>query len=65
MNCAAPAYGHTRLGEWIFGGVTRDLFTQEWSCAACSAIKAVTVQAGALREGFELAQRPCPAHLPR
>jgi nucleotide-binding universal stress UspA family protein len=24
----AGAYGHTRLGEWIFGGVTRYLLTQ-------------------------------------
>ena len=23
------AYGHTRLGEWAFGGVTRDLLSQE------------------------------------
>ena len=21
----AGGYGHTRLGEWVFGGVTRDL----------------------------------------
>jgi nucleotide-binding universal stress UspA family protein len=25
----AGAYGHTRLGEWIFGGVTRDLLSQK------------------------------------
>ena len=24
----AGAYGHSRLGEWIFGGVTRYLLTQ-------------------------------------
>jgi nucleotide-binding universal stress UspA family protein len=24
----AGGYGHTRLGEWIFGGVTRDLLTE-------------------------------------
>ena len=23
------AYGHSRLGEWVFGGVTRDLLTQD------------------------------------
>ena len=23
------AYGHTRLGEWVFGGVTADLLSQE------------------------------------
>jgi nucleotide-binding universal stress UspA family protein len=23
------AYGHTRLGEWVFGGVTRDLLSQD------------------------------------
>ena len=23
------AYGHTRLGEWVFGGVTQDLLSQE------------------------------------
>ena len=29
----AGAYGHTRLGEWIFGGVTRDLLrTTEVCC---------------------------------
>jgi len=25
----AGAYGHSRLGEWVFGGVTRDLMTQD------------------------------------
>ena len=28
----AGAYGHSRLGEWIFGGVTRDLLTR---CPVC------------------------------
>jgi nucleotide-binding universal stress UspA family protein len=28
----AGAYGHTRLGEWIFGGVTRDLLTSSPVC---------------------------------
>jgi nucleotide-binding universal stress UspA family protein len=28
----AGAYGHSRLGEWIFGGVTRDLLA---SCPVC------------------------------
>ena len=28
----AGAYGHSRLGEWIFGGVTRDLLT---TCPVC------------------------------
>jgi nucleotide-binding universal stress UspA family protein len=22
-------YGHTRFGEWMFGGVTRDLLSQD------------------------------------
>jgi len=26
------AYGHTRLGEWVFGGMTRDLFTTSPIC---------------------------------
>ena len=30
------AYGHTRLGEWIFGGVTQDLLMQEKCCALLS-----------------------------
>ncbi len=25
----AGGYGHTRLGEWAFGGVTRSLLEQE------------------------------------
>jgi nucleotide-binding universal stress UspA family protein len=25
----AGAYGHTRVGEWVFGGVTRDLLVQD------------------------------------
>ena len=28
----AGAYGHSRLGEWIFGGVTRDLLTSSPIC---------------------------------
>jgi nucleotide-binding universal stress UspA family protein len=32
----AGAYGHTRLQEWIFGGVTRDLLTQQKCCALLS-----------------------------
>jgi nucleotide-binding universal stress UspA family protein len=28
----AGAYGHSRLGEWAFGGVTRDLMTE---CRIC------------------------------
>jgi hypothetical protein len=28
----AGAYGHTRLGEWVFGGVTRDLLTSSPVC---------------------------------
>jgi nucleotide-binding universal stress UspA family protein len=32
----AGAYGHTRLGEWIFGGVTRDLLRKsELCCLFC------------------------------
>lgn len=30
------AYGHTRLGEWIFGGVTRDLLTNSDICCLMS-----------------------------
>ena len=32
----AGAYGHTRFQEWVFGGVTRDLLTQEKCCALLS-----------------------------
>lgn len=32
----AGAYGHTRLREWIFGGVTRDLIRQAHRCAFLS-----------------------------
>jgi nucleotide-binding universal stress UspA family protein len=28
----AGAYGHSRLGEWVFGGVTRDLLTESPIC---------------------------------
>jgi nucleotide-binding universal stress UspA family protein len=26
---ALGCYGHSRLGEWVFGGVTRDLLAQD------------------------------------
>jgi nucleotide-binding universal stress UspA family protein len=29
----AGAYGHTRLGEWMFGGVTRDLVSRSTRCS--------------------------------
>jgi nucleotide-binding universal stress UspA family protein len=32
----AGGYGHTRLGEWIFGGVTRDLLTDPPACCLLS-----------------------------
>ena len=32
----AGAYGHTRMREWIFGGVTRDLITQSRRCSLLS-----------------------------
>jgi nucleotide-binding universal stress UspA family protein len=32
----AGAYGHSRLGEWIFGGVTRDLLTTSPVCCLLS-----------------------------
>lgn len=32
----AGAYGHTRLREWIFGGVTRDLITKSNRCSLLS-----------------------------
>lgn len=32
----AGAYGHSRLGEWIFGGVTRDLLTASPVCCLFS-----------------------------
>jgi nucleotide-binding universal stress UspA family protein len=32
----AGGYGHTRLGEWIFGGVTRDLLTNGPVCCLLS-----------------------------
>jgi nucleotide-binding universal stress UspA family protein len=28
----AGAYGHSRLGEWIFGGMTREILA---SCPVC------------------------------
>ena len=30
------AYGHSRLNEWIFGGVTRDLLTSSPICCLMS-----------------------------
>jgi nucleotide-binding universal stress UspA family protein len=30
------AYGHSRLGEWVFGGVTRDLFASSPVCCLLS-----------------------------
>jgi nucleotide-binding universal stress UspA family protein len=32
----AGAYGHTRMREWIFGGVTRDLITKSDHCSLLS-----------------------------
>jgi nucleotide-binding universal stress UspA family protein len=32
----AGAYGHTRMREWIFGGVTRDLITRSTHCSLLS-----------------------------
>ena len=32
----AGAYGHTRMREWIFGGVTRDLITKSDRCSVLS-----------------------------
>jgi nucleotide-binding universal stress UspA family protein len=32
----AGAYGHTRLGEWMFGGVTRDLLANSSICCLMS-----------------------------
>ncbi len=32
----AGAYGHTRLREWIFGGVTRHLLHQSSTCTLLS-----------------------------
>jgi nucleotide-binding universal stress UspA family protein len=32
----AGAYGHSRLGEWIFGGVTRDLLAASPVCCLVS-----------------------------
>jgi nucleotide-binding universal stress UspA family protein len=32
----AGAYGHSRVGEWIFGGVTRDLLTRSPVCCLLS-----------------------------
>jgi len=32
----AGAYGHTRLGEWVFGGVTRDLLQRSDICCLLS-----------------------------
>ena len=30
------AYGHSRLGEWIFGGMTRDLLATNSICCLMS-----------------------------
>jgi nucleotide-binding universal stress UspA family protein len=32
----AGGYGHTRLGEWIFGGLTHDLMTNSPVCCLLS-----------------------------
>ncbi len=32
----AGAYGHSRLGEWIFGGVTHDLLAESRICCLFS-----------------------------
>ena len=32
----AGAYGHTRLGEWIFGGMTRELLSTSPICCLMS-----------------------------
>jgi nucleotide-binding universal stress UspA family protein len=32
----AGAYGHSRLGEWIFGGVTRELLAGSPICCLLS-----------------------------
>jgi nucleotide-binding universal stress UspA family protein len=32
----AGAYGHSRLGEWVFGGVTRDLLSTSPVCCLLS-----------------------------
>jgi nucleotide-binding universal stress UspA family protein len=32
----AGAYGHTRLQEWVFGGVTRELLLQQRHCVLLS-----------------------------
>ena len=32
----AGGYGHSRLGEWIFGGVTRELLTASPVCCMLS-----------------------------
>lgn len=34
----AGAYGHSRLGEWVFGGVTRDFLRKGTVCCLCSRI---------------------------
>jgi nucleotide-binding universal stress UspA family protein len=30
------AYGHSRLGEWVFGGMTRDLLSKSPMCCLMS-----------------------------
>jgi nucleotide-binding universal stress UspA family protein len=32
----AGGYGHSRLGEWVFGGVTRDLLVKSQVCCLFS-----------------------------
>jgi nucleotide-binding universal stress UspA family protein len=33
---AAGGYGHSRLGEWAYGGVTRDLLAESPVCCLFS-----------------------------
>ena len=40
----AGAYGHSRLGEWAFGGVTRDLMRRKPRSVACSQLIPPPVQ---------------------
>jgi nucleotide-binding universal stress UspA family protein len=35
-SIVAGAYGHSRLGEWVFGGVTRQLLAQSSVCCVFS-----------------------------
>jgi nucleotide-binding universal stress UspA family protein len=60
----AGGYGHSRLGEWIFGGVTHGLLAKS-RCVACCPTELTSHPASPLRSRFGETNRavpsvPCP-----